>query len=127
MQKETLDDAFKLLKERLDPPTDIFQATSKFRQMVWPVVELVYDFFSRYLEKGLRAGLSTKKICIFMTTQLPCEVSQQAKDWINSKEADFTEEDGMLLAVKIRETFISKGVPMSQGHRDRATEKVAKN
>ena len=32
----------------------------------------------------------------------------------------------MLFAVKIRETFTSKGVPMSQGHRDRATEKVAK-
>ena len=65
IQKETLDDAFKLLKERLDPPTDRFPATSKFRQMVWLVGELVYDFFSRYLEEGLRAGLSTKQIYLF--------------------------------------------------------------
>ena len=74
IQKDTLENSFKLLKERLDPPADIFEAIGIFRLLVLPVGEQVYGFFAQYLEEGLRAGLSTKQVCMFMISQLPMEV-----------------------------------------------------
>ena len=36
IQKDTLENAFKLLKDRLDPPADIFEAIGRFRLLVCP-------------------------------------------------------------------------------------------
>ena len=80
--KDTLDEAFQTLKERLDPAPDQFDAANTFRQLLWPVGESVHDFAARYLEEGLKAGLNARQICIFMTTQLPIEVRLAAKEWI---------------------------------------------
>ena len=124
IQKDTLENAFKLLKERLDPPADIFEAIGRFRLLVWPVGEQVYDFFAQYLEEGLRAGLSTKQVCMFMISQLPMEVRQQAKDWVNAKEGDLPEEDGARFAVKIRDIFLAKGISLTQGYRELRPGKV---
>ena len=124
IQKDTLENAFKLLKDRLDPPADIFEAIGRFRLLVWPVGEQVYDFFAQYLEEGLRAGLSTKQVCMFMISQLPMEVRQQAKDWINTKEGDIPEEDGARFAVKVRDIFLAKGISLTQGYRELGQGKV---
>ena len=126
IQKETLNAAFTLLKARLDPPADIYEATNRFRQLVWPVGEQVYDFFARYLEEGLRAGLTTRQICVFMITQLPMEARPQAKEWVNGKEGEWVEGDGILFAVRIREIFLLKGLHLIAGYRDRGQEKVSK-
>ena len=37
------------------------------------------DFVARCLDEGLKTGLNTEQICIFMTTQLPFEMPQAAK------------------------------------------------
>ena len=113
-----MENAFKLLKDRLDPPADIFEAIERFRLLVWPVGEQVYDLFAQYLEEGLRAGLSTKQVCMFMISQLPTEVRQQAKDWINTKEGDIPEEGGAQFAVKVRDIFLAKGISLTQGYRE---------
>ena len=58
--KETLAEAFAYLKERLDPEEDIFEAAAKFRRMAWSPGEPIQDFFTRYLEEAVKAGLSAK-------------------------------------------------------------------
>ena len=125
IKEETLDRAFAILNERLDPVVDVFEAAGTFRQLVWPVNEPVHDFFARYLEQGIRAGLNSKQSCILMTTQLPVEVRQPAKEWIQSKGEEFTELEGTLFAVKVRELFLGKGISLTQGYLDRGSERVA--
>ena len=66
-----------------------------------------------------------KQICVFMITQLPMEARQQAKDWINGKEGDWVEGDGILFAVRIREIFLLKGLHLTVVYRDRGQEKVS--
>ena len=56
---DSLDAAFTYLVERLDPKTDEFAATEKFRLMTWPPGECVTDFFARYLEEAIRATLTS--------------------------------------------------------------------
>lgn len=64
IQKEKLDDAFQLLKEQLDPAVDELEAANRFRQLIWPVGEPVHDFVARYLEEGIKEGLSAKQVCV---------------------------------------------------------------
>ena len=72
----TLDDAFQLMKDKLDAVIDIFEATDKFRKLLWPVGEPVHVFLTRYLEEGTKAGLTSRQSCEFMITQLPAETQQ---------------------------------------------------
>ena len=125
IQKDTLDEAFKILKERLNPTLDVFEAANTFRQLIWSVGELVHDFTARYLEEGLKAGLNAKQVCTFMTTQLPVEVRQAAKEWVKAKEEEFGEADGISFAVKARELLLGKGLALNQGYRDRGPERVS--
>ena len=88
------------------------------------VNEPVHDFLARYLEQGIKGGLSSKQVCVFVTAQLPGEVRQAAKEWIQAKDGEFTELDGTLFAVKVRELFLTKGISLTQGYRDRGVERV---
>ena len=40
VEKETIEEAFSYLKERLDPELDVFEAATKFRQMTWSPARL---------------------------------------------------------------------------------------
>ena len=123
--KDTLDEAFQTLKERLDPAPDQFDAANTFRQLLWPVGESVHDFAARYLEEGLKAGLNARQICIFMTTQLPVEVRQAAKEWIIAKGEGFSGTEGISFAIKSRDLLYAKGLSLTLGFRDRGIGKVS--
>lgn len=84
--KDSLEEAFAYLKERLDPEEDEFEAAAKFRQMTWGPGEPVQDFFARYLEEGVRAGLAARATCVFMVSQVPGEVQPKLKEWVKPKE-----------------------------------------
>ena len=90
VEKETLAEAFAYLKERLDPEEDIFEAAAKFRRMAWSPGEPIQDFFTRYLEEAVKAGLSAKAACVFMVSQSPVEVQPKLKDWILPKGNDLS-------------------------------------
>ena len=123
--KDTLDEAFQTLKERLDPAPDQFDAANTFKQLLSPVGESVLDFAAKYLEEGLKAGLNARQICIFMTTQLPVEVRQAAKEWIIAKGEGFSETEGISFAIKSRDLLYAKGLPLTLRFRDRGIEKVS--
>ena len=87
--------------------------------------ESVLDFAAKYLEEGLKAGLNARQICIFMTTQLPVEVRQAAKEWIIAKGEGFSETEGISFAIKSRDLLYAKGLPLTLRFRDRGIEKVS--
>ena len=53
--------------------------------MAWVPGEPVQDFFVRYLEEAIKAGISAKSACVFMVSQVPLEVRTKLKDWVKAK------------------------------------------
>ena len=96
--KDSLEEAFSYLKERLDPEEDEFEAAAKFRQMTWGPGEPVQDFFARYLEEGVRAGLTARATCVFMVSQVPGEVQPKLKEWVKPKENTLSVDDALHFA-----------------------------
>ena len=86
MQLYPIVEAFTYLKERLDPDEDVFDAAAKFRRMAWSPGEPIQDFFTRYLEEAIKAGLSSKATCVFMVSQPPPEVQLKLKEWAKPKK-----------------------------------------
>ena len=110
VEKETLAEAFAYLKERLDPEEDIFEAAAKFRRMAWSPGEPILDFFTRYLEEAVKAGLSAKAACVFMVSQSPVEVQPKLKDWIRPKGNDLFEDGAHQFGTVILRMLTEKGI-----------------
>ena len=126
VSKDTLDEAFTYLKERLDPEEDVFDSAARFRSMAWVPGEPVQDFFVRYLEEAIKAGISAKSACVFMVSQVPLEVRTKLKDWVKAK-GDGLDSDGALqFSIVVRKTLVEKGIPLDQGCRiQRVHDKVS--
>ena len=54
IKRDTLDEAFKLLKDNLDPPDDVYEATQKYYAMEWSSGELVDDSWVRLVREAKR-------------------------------------------------------------------------
>ena len=116
ISKETLEEAFTYLKERLDPEEDIFDSAARFRAMTW-IPEPFQDFFARYLEEAFKAGVTAKTACILMVSQVPPEARIKLKEWIIPKGNDMSVEDALQFSTVVRKTLTEKGIPVSKGLR----------
>ena len=58
VSKDTLDEAFTYLKERLDPEEDVFDSAARFRSMAWVPGEPVKTSLSGTLKKQSKLGLA---------------------------------------------------------------------
>lgn len=61
IKKDTLDEAFKLLKDNLNPPDDVYEATRKYYTMEWSSGEFVNDFWVRLLREAKRVKHSIRQ------------------------------------------------------------------
>ena len=52
INEETLEQAFSVLTENLDPPIDLYEATSRYRAMQWSVGERIDDFFYQIMGRS---------------------------------------------------------------------------
>ena len=75
----------------------------------------MYDFFAKYLEVALKAKLSVKLACIFMTTQLPKEVYQKAKDWLREQPENMVRKRRNSICSKDTRTLFREGNYYGQG------------
>ena len=57
IKKDTLDEAFKVLEDYLNPPVDVYQATRRYYRMDWSCGEQVDDYF---VKMWMEARLSTQ-------------------------------------------------------------------
>ena len=104
IKKDTLDEAFKVLKDHLDPPVDVYQATRRYYRMDWSCGEQVNDYFVKMWKEARLSGHSTRHACVNMVSQLPPQIQQTAKAWMVEKhpEGDVSDEAGRSFMVKIR-------------------------
>ena len=116
-EKDTLEEAFAYLKERLDPEEDEFLAGANFRRMTWTPGEPVQDFFARYLEEATKAKLRPRAACALMVSQAPAEVQLKLKDWVRPKEDTLSVEDALGFGPVLRRVLEEKGIPTDRGCR----------
>ena len=115
--KDTLEEAFAYLKERLDPEEDIFDSAARFRTMTWVPGEPVQDFFVRYLEEAVKVGIKAKTACILMVSQVPTEIRAKLKDWIKTKDDGLAVDDALRFCTILRNSLLEKGIPSDRGCR----------
>ena len=58
IKEETLEAAFEVLQENLDPAVDVFEATQQYRSIVWNVGERLDDFFMKLWQVAIRKWLT---------------------------------------------------------------------
>ena len=125
IEKETFDEAFAYLKKRLDPEEDIFVEATNFCHMVWGPGEPIQDFFTRFLEEGIKVGLSAKAACVFMVSRTPAETQPKLKYWVKSKGNDLSEGEALQFSTLLRKVLTEKGVPLDHGCRVQVVGKRA--
>ena len=77
IQEETIEAAFKILCNTLDPPIDEFESTALVCSMVWGRGTRVEVFFTLLWREAKRAGFANRQVCVILTTQLPNRVNQE--------------------------------------------------
>ena len=102
IKRDTLDEAFKLLKDNLDPPDDVYEATRKYYAMEWSSGELVDDFWVRLVREAKRAKHSSLQASISLITQLPAEIQSSCKSWIADKGEELSAQSARDFIVKVR-------------------------
>ena len=113
--KDTLEDAFNYLKEKLDPEEDEFEAAAKFRRMTWTPGERAPDFFARYLEEACKAGITPKTAYTFMVSQAPVETQQKLKEWVKSQDNALSLDNALHFGSVLRKVLGERGIPVDHG------------
>ena len=115
--KETLEEAFTYLKDRLDPEEDEFDEAARFRNVTWTPGEAIQDFFTRYLEEAKKVGLTAKTACVFMVSHAPSEVQLKLKEWVKTKEETLSIDEALQLGTTMRKLLSEKGIALDRGCR----------
>ena len=97
IKEESIEAAFKVLQNALDSPIDEFEATARFRSMVWARWVRIVVYFTRLWKEAKRAGFHNRQVCVVLVTQLPNKVSSTLKKWIQEKR------DNVVSDVEMRE------------------------
>ena len=92
-KSETLDEAFKTLKERIDPPIDEYTSTQRFSELKWSPGNIIGDYYYSLLREAKRAKLWVKMVCILLTVKLLKAVQSILKAYLAEKE-ERSEADG---------------------------------
>ena len=71
IREDSLDDAFALLRENLDPPVDIYESSRRYYTLVWACGNYVDYYFGRMIREAKRAGYNSRHACVNLVTQLP--------------------------------------------------------
>ena len=116
IKRDTLDDAFKLLKDNLDPPDDIYEATRRYYSMEWSCGEFVDDFWVRVLREAKRAKHSARQAAVSLITQLPVEIQAPCKVWIADKE-ELSDQNTREFMIKVKLLLVQRGIPTDRGWR----------
>ena len=121
--KDTLKDTFILMKSRLDPPIDEFEAVQRLNEAKWRPGVQVGDLFYRLLRDVKRAKLNPRYACVLMSTQLTKEVQGKAKGELADKDEQTEVQAGDFL-VQVKEALIQRGISLDFGYRN--FDKIAK-
>ena len=68
IKEETIEAAFKVLCNALDPPIDELEATARFRSMSWARGVRIEVFFTLLWKEAKRANFLNRQVCMVLTT-----------------------------------------------------------
>ena len=88
IKEETLEAAFEVLQENLDPVVDMFEETQQYRSIVRIVGERLDDFYMKLWQVAIRCHHTNKQVSTTLVTQLPMEVRMMNKVWVLGENKD---------------------------------------
>ena len=119
VKEETLEAAFKVLHNALDSPIDEFEATSRFRNMVWARGVRIEVFCTQLWKEAKRAGFLNRQVCVTVVTQLPNKAMSPLKRWIQEREGNVVTDVQMREFIGlVQQTLRQTEVPLDFGARD---------
>ena len=119
IKEETIEAAFKVLCNALDPPIDELEATERFRSMNWARGVRIEVFFTRLWKEAKRAHVLNRQVCMVLTTQLPSRVHSATKTWIQQQEGDvFTDKQMREFLATVQQNLRQADIPLDYGFRE---------
>ena len=115
-EAQTLDEAFKTLRDNLDPPVDCMKAMQEIRDKDWKPGIYIDEFFYELKAAITAAKAPLRVACIVLITQLPPSVQSRINDWIAEKD-DVNVIVTRDFINKVRKALVEKGIPLDKGHR----------
>ena len=116
-EAQTLDEAFKTLRDNLDPPVDCMKAMQEIRDGDWEPGTYIDDYFYQLKAATTAAKAPLRIACVVLITQLPPSVQSLVNDWLAEKD-DVNVTVAREFINKVRKTLAEKGIPLDKGHRD---------
>ena len=112
-----LDEAFKILKERLDNPIDEYASILRFCDLKWSPGVAIGDYYYSLLKAAGRARITVRTVCVMLIAQLPKEIQGRLKTDLAEK-AEMNEAEGSAFVVKVKTLLVERGLPLDMGYRD---------
>ena len=119
IKEETIEAAFKVLRNALDPPIDEFQATARFRNMVWARGVRIEVFFTLLWKEAKRAGFFNRQVCAVLVTQLPSKATSSLKRWIQERKDNIVSDAQMREFIGlVQQSLRQMEIPLDLGARE---------
>ena len=123
IKEESIEAAFKVLSNALDAPINEFDATSRFRSMVWARGTRIEVFFTRLWKEAKRAGFLNRQVCVTLITQLPSKACSSVKKWIRELEV-VTDAQMRKFIGLVQQNLRQADVPLDFGVREVPEDKT---
>ena len=125
IKEESVEAAFKVLSNALDAPIDEFEATSRFRSMVWARGTRIEVFYTRLWKEAKRAGFLNRQVCITLVTQLPNKACSTVKKWLRERDESSVSDTQMREFISlVQQNLRQADVPLDYGAREAPEEKA---
>ena len=125
IKEETVEAAFKVLRNALDAPIDEFEATTRFRKMVWARGVRIEVFFTLLWKEAKRGGFYNRQVCVVIVTQLPNKTVASIKRWLREREGDTVSDTQMREFIGlVQQNLRQMDVPLDFGAREAEVKTV---
>ena len=116
-EAESLDEAFKTLRDNLDSPVDPTKAMQTIRNKDWEPGVFIDDYFYDLKTVTIWAKAPLRIACVVLITQLPPSMQGPINDWLTGKD-EVTAAVAREFIGNVRKVLVEKNIPLDKGYRD---------
>ena len=119
IKEETIETAFKVLCNALDPPIDELEAIARFRSMSWARGVRIEVFFILLWKEAKRDDFLNRQVFMVLTTQLPSKALSGTKKWIQQQEDHaVTDKQMREFLGMVQQNLRQSDIPLDYGFRE---------
>ena len=117
IEEHTLQEAFDILIESLDPPQDLQQQMLALCRSDWKPGQPIDDFFYEIKRAAEKAEAPVNMVAIILINQLPGSIQSSLQEWIKTHPVEDRVTARTFIS-KVRMSLVEKGIALDRGNRD---------